>query len=272
MINSTNLVLFEIVSILILFLSVLTEFSFLNKTSVGVDKPFIHNKLDIFSSNIKMILTNKQPEYLIFTYTFVFISIIIFFILYINLNKEYDNLYINLYLIISISVIFLHFIVQYKMYIEYAKLYLNKKNIFNINVNELIEFKNLLINRDKSEEMKNINTIDFNFNSYNSYINIINKLKQNVNNIEPLEYTDFKRLCCKFNDYFLYLKINNDIYEIEKDLKKTNVFYLSKIKIEYNKTIFSLWSNTNETLLKLSMYIEILMFFIILNILIYFKI
>lgn len=273
MINLNNLLIIEIVSIMTLFLSIITEYRLLNIISIGINVEFINTRFDIFKSNVLMLTKIKNPESIIFLYNFTFITVISFLGVYLNTKSIVNIFYVNIYLAVSLALIISHFYVQYKNYLKYAKRFLlTRKNGGDINMKEFIHsFLTIIKIKDLLNLNVNVENI-FNLNNA-SYVNYLKKCKllkkQNeLINITPLDKLLFDRLISKFDNYHFFIMIESKIVLIEKELDKIDNS-IKNVSLEYNSMFYALYKFDSEYILKLGMYIEVITFFIILNILIF---
>lgn len=255
---------------LVLFYAILNESTLFNKNKIGIDRPNIVSKLDIFIGNISTLIKINKAEYMIFMYSFTFIAINILMAFTIQ-AKGLMNKQIIIYLTIVITVIIFHLFIQYTMYLKYFKIYANLNN--GLSLKDTVASHSLnIIKKNKEREItvvKDSFCLKEKLVSYLDYSEEFDRLSKtiDINEYDKLSEEEFKSYSVKFNKYYFYIKdIRLDqIIELELNLDKDRIEMYSVYR-SYNKLYLSLSGELNESGMKLSMFIEVILYFIILNV------
>lgn len=269
----SNMVIIEGTAMLILFYAILNESTLFNKNKIGIDRPNIVSKLDIFIGNISTLIKINKAEYMIFMYSFTFIAINILMAFTIQ-AKGLMNKQIMIYLTVVTTVIIFHLFIQYTMYLKYFKIYANLNN--GLSLKDTVASHSLnIIKQNKEREISIIQNslcLKERLVSYLDYSEEFDRLLKiiDIDKYDKLSKEEFNSYSVKFNEYYFYIKdIHLDkIIELELNLDKDKIDVYSVYRY-YNKLYLSLSGELNESGMKLSMFVEVILYFIILNVAIF---
>lgn len=261
---------FELFSIIILFIVALKEFellySFSNKF---MPKSLEDNNFELIDSSIKIIFEKKFGELYVFLYPITFLLISGTTYLYLDLNSITNEYYVYNFIVISSFVIAAHVVIPY--YFNYLKYYeesvrkkLDLKTWLKVRLMNLGREELNIVAHELSEDLVlNYRVFNFTAETFREYNSYVYKFKLNLFEYEYLEYNDYIKILPFLTGHNFFVKDSSGEF-IEYMLNESTVS-LNSISFGVDKMYYSIFSKVRLDLVFLSRYIEIVMFFIIIN-------
>lgn len=263
---------FELLAIILLFLTAFYEFHYIYSFNNDfLPKNGVIRNVDLIDKSVKIILKEKFGELIVFMYpiSFILVGLLILFIF--SMNNIKNEFYLYNFIIISIIVISLHVIIPYYFsYLKFAEESLKKE----FNLIDWLEIRMHSIERELTStkeyvfDLNMLIVIDnnvFHKNNYDKYLEAVNVLKEKMcltyNNITYEEYIRIIPFLTGFN---FFVKENHDLKEL---IISEDKYEINNIDFGLKQMYFSFFNKNNLHTTFLSRYVEIIMFFMIINIL-----
>lgn len=263
---------FELLSIILLFMTAYYEFHYIYTLNNDfLPKNGVIRNIDLIDKSVKIILKERFGELIVFMYPISFMLIGLITIYIFIVNNVRNDYYLFNFIIISIIVIALHIIIPYYFsYLKFAEESLKKE----FDLIDWIDTKMHSIERESTStkeyvfDLNMLTVIDnniFHKNNYDKYLEAVNVLKEKMcltyNNIT---YEEYIRIIPFLNGFNFFVKENHDLKEL---IISEDKYDISTINFGLKQMYFALFNKNNLQTTFLSRYAEIIMFFIIINIL-----
>lgn len=263
---------YELFAIILLFNAAYYEYSFIfGFNQEKLPKTGVIRNIDLIDKSIKIILKEKFGEFIVFLYPISFIIVGLITIYLFKINNIENIYYLYNFIIISIIIISLHIVIPYYFsYLKFAEESLQKE----FDLIDWVEVKMHTLERELAStkeyvfDLNMLTVIDnniFHKKNYDKYLEAVNVLKEKMcltyNNITYEEYIRIIPFLTGFN---FFVKENHDIKEL---IISEDKYEINNIDFGLKQMYYSLFNKDNINTNLLSRYVEIVMFFIIINIL-----
>lgn len=263
---------FELFAIMFLYLAAYKEFDFIYSfnNSFLPENRLISN-VEISEKSIRIILKEKFGELIVFLYPISFCAIGFITILFLKLHNIKNDFYVYHFISISIIVIALHIIIPYFFnYLKFAEESLKKQ----FDIYEWISINMYSLNRKSTSvkeyvfDLNMLTVIDnnvFHKNNYDKYLEAVNVLKEKMcltyNNIT---YEEYIRIIPFLSGFNFFIKEDHELKEL---IISEDKYEVNTIDFGLKPIYYSLFKLNNVDTTFLLRYIEVTMFFIIINVL-----
>ncbi len=263
---------FELFAIILLYLTSYYEFQFIYSfTNSFMPNNRLVNNIDIVEKSIKIILKEKFGELIVFLYPISFVLVGILTFIYLKLHGVSNTLFVYDYIIVCIIVISLHIFIPYFFnYLKFAEESLKKE----FGISEWINISMSSLNRESTLvkeyvfDLNMLTVIDnniFHKNNYDKYLEAVNVLKDKMcSTYNNITYEEYIRIIPFLTGFNFFIKEGQDLKEL---IISEDKYEINNITFGLKPIYYSLFKYNDLNTTFLTRYLEVTMFFLIINVL-----